>query len=96
MEKKGRIYVPDGRRWWAKKYAFPPTPYLLNDEIIRMYVAFCDETTVGRIGFVDILADNPSEVVKVSEEPVLDIGRPGAFDENGLLPTSIVDVDGHE
>jgi predicted GH43/DUF377 family glycosyl hydrolase len=91
--KQGRIYVPDGRKWWAKKYAFPPTPYFLNDEVIRMYVAFCDEATVGRVGFVDVLADNPSEVVKVSEEPVLDIGQPGAFDENGLLPTSIVEVD---
>ena len=94
--KKGRIYVPDGHSWWAKKYAFPPTPYFLNDEIIRMYVAFCDEKTVGRIGFVDVLADKPSEVVKVSEQPVLDIGQPGAFDENGLLPTSILAVDGHE
>jgi predicted GH43/DUF377 family glycosyl hydrolase len=64
----------------------------LNDEVIRIYVAFCDETTVGRIGFVDVLADNPSEVVRVSEEPVLDVGQPGAFDENGLLPTSIVEV----
>ncbi len=91
--KKGRIYVPDGLKWWAKKYAFPPTPYFLNDEVIRMYVAFCDESTVGRIGFVDLLADNPAEILAVSEEPVLDIGEPGAFDENGILPTSIVKVD---
>ena len=91
--KKGRIYVPDGSKWWAKKYAFPPTPYFLSNEVIRMYVAFCDENTIGRIGFVDILADNPSEVVAVSEEPVLDIGVPGAFDENGILPTSVVPVD---
>jgi hypothetical protein len=90
--KKGRIYVPDGSKPWARKYAFPPTPYLLNDEVIRMYVAFCDENTVGRIGFVDILADSPSEVIGVSDVPVLDIGTPGAFDENGILPTSIVEV----
>lgn len=91
--KKGRIYVPDGSKWWAKKYAFPPTPYFINDEVIRMYVAFCDENIVGRIGFVDLRADNPAEVVAVSDEPVLDIGAPGAFDENGILPTSIVEVD---
>jgi predicted GH43/DUF377 family glycosyl hydrolase len=91
--KQGRIYVPDGSKWWAKKYAFPPTPYFLNDEMIRVYVAFCDEHTVGRIGYVDILADDPAKVLKVSDEPVLDIGQPGAFDENGVLPTSIVQVD---
>lgn len=91
--KKGRIYVPDGSKWWAKKYAFPPTPYVLNEEVIRVYVAFCDDNTVGRIGYVDILADDPLKVLRVSDEPVLDIGQPGAFDENGVLPTSIVKVD---
>ena len=91
--KKGRIFVPDGSKWWAKKYAFPPTPYFLNEEVIRVFVAFCDEHMVGRIGYVDILADNPLKVLNVSDEPVLDIGQPGAFDENGVLPTSIVQVD---
>jgi hypothetical protein len=92
--KMGRVYVPDGRLWWAKRYAFPPTPHFISDDVIRMYVAFCDENTVGRIGYVDISAENPSEVIAVSQEPVLDIGAPGAFDENGILPTSVVDVDG--
>jgi len=91
--KKGRIYVPDGSKSWAKKYAFPPTPHVLNDEVFRVYVAFCDEHTVGRIGYVDILADDPLRVLRVSDEPVLDIGQPGAFDENGVLPTSIVKVE---
>jgi len=91
--KMGLIYAPDGRVAWAKKYAFPPTPYFLNEEVIRVYVAFCDEHTVGRIGYVDIRADNPSEILAVSKQPVLDIGEPGAFDENGILPTSIVEFD---
>src|ERR1700730_309464 len=92
--KMGRIYAPDGQMWWAKKYAFPPTAYFINDEVIRMYVAFCDENTVGRIGYVDILADNPSQILGISTNPVLDIGPPGAFDENGILPTCVVEVDG--
>src|SRR5262249_3582404 len=90
--KRGRIYAPDGRLSWARKYAFPPTPLLVNDRVLRMYVAFCDENTVGRIGYVELDADDPSRVLRVSPEPVLDIGEPGAFDENGLLPTSLVPV----
>lgn len=62
--------------------------------MLRIYVAFCDENIVGRIGFVDVSAANPPEILRVSEEPVLDIGTPGAVDENGILPTSIVEVDG--
>ena len=34
--KMGRIYAPDGSRPWAKKYAFPPTPYMLNDEVMPL------------------------------------------------------------
>jgi predicted GH43/DUF377 family glycosyl hydrolase len=92
--KMGRIYAPDGRLPWARKFAFPPVPYFLNEEVIRMYVASCDEHMVGRIGYVDISADDPLQVLRVSEHPVLDIGTPGAFDENGILPTCIVEVNG--
>ena len=92
--KMGRVFVPDGRLKWCKKYAFPPTPHLLNDRVVRMYMAFCDENTVGRVGYVDLDADDPSNVLGVSLEPVLNVGTPGAFDENGVLPTSVVAHDG--
>jgi sucrose-6-phosphate hydrolase SacC (GH32 family) len=93
--KMGLVYAPDRSRSWSKKYAFPPTPYFVADNVLRLYVAFCDENTVGRIGFVEVRADNPSQVLRVSPEPVLDIGTPGAFDENGVLPTCIVTVGKH-
>lgn len=90
--KKGHIYAPGGTRSWARQYAFPPTPVALGDDLIRVYVAFCDERTVGRVGYVDVRADRPSEVVRVSQEPVLDIGAPGCFDDNGVVPLSIVSI----
>ena len=91
--KMGRIYRPDQNPPWGRKFAFPPVPYFLSADVIRMYVAFCDDNMVGRIGYVDILADNPHEVLRVSNRPVLEIGAAGAFDENGILPTCIVEVD---
>jgi predicted GH43/DUF377 family glycosyl hydrolase len=90
--KMGRIFVPDGRLPWAKKHAFPPTPYILSERVLRLYVAFCDEDTVGRLGYVDVDPAEPSRVLAVSERPLLDIGMPGAFDENGVVPTSVVRV----
>jgi predicted GH43/DUF377 family glycosyl hydrolase len=91
-QKKGLIFAPDGQMPWAKKYAFPPTPLPIGAGVLRLYVAFCDEKTVGRIGFVDVAADDPGRVLRVSDRPVLDIGRPGDFDENGLLPTCVLPV----
>ncbi|HZS30101.1 MAG TPA: hypothetical protein VFA37_02470 [Gaiellaceae bacterium] len=90
--KRGHVYAPDGNLWWAKAYAFPPTPYLLSDEVIRIFIGSCDEDTVGRIGYVDVAAANPLEIVGLAREPLLDIGRPGTFDDNGILPTSVIDA----
>jgi predicted GH43/DUF377 family glycosyl hydrolase len=90
--KQGLIYAPDSSRSWVKKYAYPPVPLFRKDGTLRIYAAFCDENTVGRIGYVDIDASNPSRVLSVSERPVLDIGVPGAFDENGVVPTCILEV----
>jgi sucrose-6-phosphate hydrolase SacC (GH32 family) len=90
--KRGRIYVPPGDVEWAQHYAFPPTPVFRADGVLRLYVAFCDADTVGRVGYVDVRADSPGEIVEVSTKPVLDIGEPGMFDENGVVPTCIIPV----
>ena len=86
------IYQPDGSLPWARRHAFPATPHLLGNGVLRLYVAFTDEDFVGRVGYVDVNPENPAEVVGISERPVLDIGAPGAFDENGVVPTSVVPV----
>lgn len=91
-EKKGLIYAPTGELSWAQQYAFPPTPYRLDDHTIRLYLASCDNQMVGRVGYVDVNADDPSQVISVAKTPVLDIGEPGDFDENGVLPTCVVPV----
>jgi hypothetical protein len=90
--KHGLIYAPDGALPWAQKHAFPPNPFFLDSHRLRLYVAFCDANTVGRIGYVDVDAENPKRVLAVSQKPVLEIGEPGCFDENGVVPTSIVPV----
>ena len=92
--KKGLIYGPDGKSIWAKYSALQPTPYMLNNDIIRIYVGFRDEEGVSRVGFVDVKADDPTEVIRVSEKPALNIGAPGTFDENGVVPCAVVEREG--
>lgn len=88
----GLIYAPDGTRPWAKSHAMLPTPLDMGDGRLRIYVAFVDENTVGRIGYVDVDARDPARVLEISERPVLDIGEPGTFDDNGVNPSCIVRV----
>lgn len=89
-KKLGLVYVANGEKDWAISHAYIPTSMMLDEERIRVYVAFLDRHKVGRIGFVDVEASNPLQVIRVSAKPVLDIGQPGTFDDNGVTPICLL------
>jgi hypothetical protein len=89
-KKLGLVYVANGEQKWAISHAYIPTSMMLDEERIRVYVAFLDDRKVGRIGFVDVAANNPLQILQVSQRPVLDIGEPGAFDDNGVTPICLL------
>lgn len=70
---------------WAQGGALTPTPVMLNPDVIRVFCGFRDLSGVSRIGYVDVDAENPARVLKISQQPVLDLGEPGCFDDNGLI-----------
>lgn len=93
--KLGLVYTPNGSMPWANSHAMIPTPVRLNESVVRVFTTFCDVYGIGRPGFVDVRADDPLKVLNVSTCPLLDIGQPGTFDENGLLACSVTPlVDG--
>jgi predicted GH43/DUF377 family glycosyl hydrolase len=91
--KKGLVYGPDGRHSWARHSALTPTPVLLDNQTIRVYAGFRNESGVSRIGFVDVSAEDPSKIQYVSEDPVIDVGLPGTFDDNGVILGDIIKHD---
>ena len=91
--KKGLIYNVDERAPFATNSVLTPNPFLLDDDTIRVYGSFRDAQGRGRIGFVDVLAANPNEILKVSDKPVLDLGEDGMFDDNGLLLGDVIRVE---
>ena len=92
--KRGLVYCPDGRSSWAQHSALTPTPILIDDHTIRVYASFRDASGIGRIGYVDLNAHNPAQVIQVSEKPALDLGTPGAFDDNGIILGEVLEYDG--
>jgi len=86
--KLGRVYKPDSSISWARTHAYVPTVMLRGDEI-RVFVAFWDRLQVKRIGYVDVSAKDPTKVLRVSAEPVLDVGEPGTFDCDGVFPSCV-------
>ncbi len=91
--RKGLIYCPDGTLPWAKTHAMNPTVEIVSENVIRVYFSSLDENNVGRIGYVDLNANNPKEILYLTKEPILQTGLKGTFDHNGMVPSSIV-VDG--
>jgi len=79
---------------WFKKNIMVPVPYRLNEKTLRIFATFCDEQTIGRIGFIDVEINNPSKIVNYSQHPVLDIGGSGNFDDSGVVTASIVEQPG--
>ncbi|MHB1947182.1 MAG: hypothetical protein ACYCQI_03605 [Gammaproteobacteria bacterium] len=93
--KKGLIYQAEKYSVdWAIESALTPTPILLNPDVIRVYFGARDKLGVSRIRFVDLNANNPSEILYVSDTPSLDIGEPGTFDDNGVIMGDILEVNG--
>ncbi|MDR9753881.1 hypothetical protein RG836_20730 [Pseudomonas sp. SZMC_28357] len=83
--KLGHVFSPAGTNDWKKSSALTPTPILLNENVIRVYAGFRDAEGVSRIGYVDVDSQDPTRVLKISDAPVLDRGRDGCFDDNGVI-----------
>jgi len=92
-EKLGRVYCADEPSGWQQSHAYVPTPYRFDEGTIRVYCAFLDDDNIGRVGYVDVDATDPTRVISVSEEPVLSVGEPGCFDSFGVTPSSITKLD---
>lgn len=84
------IYGPSGNSDWANNSALQPTPMLIDDDTIRVFVGMRDGAGKSRVGFVDIDANNPKNVRRVSDNPALNLGIAGTFDENGVVPCALV------
>jgi len=86
----GLAWNADQRAPWAASHAMGPTPIVLRDGEIRVFLTCLDAQGRGRPVWVDVDARDPTRVVRVASAPVLDIGAPGSFDDNGVMVTCVL------
>ena len=91
--KQGFVFVPDGSISWMRTHAQVPTAFVVDD-VVRVLIATRDDRGRARVGVVDLSRRDPTQVVRVHETPALDFGAPGTFDEDGVMPSEVLDVDG--
>ena len=84
--KEGLIIKPSNISSWWKTHAMAPTPILLNDSTIRVFVGGLDKNNISRIGYIDVDADYPKTVKDISKNHLVDVGDDGCFDDNGVFP----------
>jgi len=94
--KLGHVYCPTGDRPWARKYAAFPTAEMCGPDTVRVYVTSLDDQNFGRGGFVDVDAREPTRIVRISNDPILDVGPIGDFDDAGANPFAVIDFRGRK
>lgn len=80
---------------WFKKNSMVPLPYLKSKDTLRIFLTMCDESNIGRIGYVDVDSNDFTKIVGYSEKPLIDIGENGHFDDNGVVTASLLE-DGND
>jgi hypothetical protein len=89
--KLGRVITPRVDLWWMQSHASHPTVKILDGSNIRVYVAGRDHLNRSHVGYVEFDVENPLENQIFSPEPAFSIGELGTFDDNGVMPLSVVD-----
>lgn len=62
----------------------------------KIYFSARDSMNRSQGAYIEIDLDDPLKVLAVSSSPVLELGQLGAFDDSGIMPTSLAEYDGRK
>lgn len=88
--KQGLIIRPNNSEWMVT-HGMCPIAEWRQDDIYRIYFSGRDAQNRSLISYAEIDINNPSHVIRFSNKPVLNLGALGAFDDNGVTPSWIID-----
>lgn len=95
-KKLGKVFTPQeiGGRPWLKEFAQAPATLLLDD-VVRVYFSCrppvdANGQYVSYSAYVDLERTDLFRIHQVAEQPILDLGGLGEFDEFGTYPVSVI------
>ena len=91
-KKLGLIIEPQREKWWSVSHAMIPTPDDLGGGIYRIYYSGRNTDNQSNITWQDVDLKLDSKVVGYGDEPVLQPGELGCFDDNGVTPSCALQV----
>jgi hypothetical protein len=92
FKKKNIFFYSKKNNKKCKSHFMLPTPLKLKNNLFRIFYASRDKNNISNIFFTDLEFTNENKIVikKISTKPSLKNGKLGAFDDNGVLPSSII------
>jgi len=88
--KKGLVFAPDRRYDWMASHAAVPIADDAGDGVLRIYFGARDTAGRSQTSYIEVDAARPERVLYVHDRPLLALGKPGTFDDSGIMPSWIV------
>jgi hypothetical protein len=92
--KLGLIFCASGQSEWMVTGGRAPVPLFLGDDRFRIYFASYDDSGRGRIFSLELDVFHPAQINDLVMTPIVDLGEVGYFDDNGIIPSDLLEVNG--
>lgn len=92
--KSGLIYSLDQRLAWATSHVQIPTVLDRKDGRLQIFFSSRDQQNRSLVGSMFVDAADPKKILNVIADPILELGCPGSFDDCGVMPSSVVQING--
>lgn len=93
--KKGVLFAINNKGQYCKTHAQACAPIVLESlGLIRVFFSSRCSRGIARPFAIDLSLENPCTVIKFHSEPLMPLGDRGMFDEHGVMPSCVINVDG--
>ena len=90
FNRKGLVFRIEKVNEKLYSHAQVPFGFPLNDKIIRIYFATRNKDGCSQVTYIESDLNDFSKVIFLQEEPILQPGQLGTFDDRGTMPSWIV------
>jgi predicted GH43/DUF377 family glycosyl hydrolase len=90
-KKRGLIFNVEQPMGWINSHTQCPTAIVLQNAI-RVYFSVRFNNQQSLPVSIDLDINNPNIILKERLQPILDFGRKGTFDENGIIPSYFIEI----
>ncbi|OAJ96178.1 glycoside hydrolase family protein [Vibrio bivalvicida] len=93
-KKLGLVYCVNKESSWMHSHAAVPFAENIKDDLFRIYFTTRDAYNRSHTSYLTIDICKPTEIIEVSDKPVISPGRLGSFDDSGAMGSWVINHDG--